>query len=277
MKTFKTMLVLSLCMLVANASAVLFNGNYTQDFDGMGQTGTAAPTDWKVYSMSGSHDTFTASNPPAAVNPFGSLTLRSTLTAVTNPTNQKGSSGYNLGISASPTDRALGTSPSSIAATILQLTLTNGTSAAISEITISYDIRRFIKTTNNNTSYDNTPYKGIEELPGYRVYYSLNNGTTWYNIAQLNPMDLVNGGTSGIWVQNSVGVTSVSPTTVTFSSTWTAGSNLMLRWMDDNAQSPSPDQIIGLDNVVVVPEPATLCILGIGAILARTVRSGRSK
>jgi len=277
MKHLITTAAVVLCVLAAPASAVTFTGNYTQDFNGMGQTGTVAPADWAVYSMSGSHDTFTAANPPAAVNPFSGLTLQSTLTAVTNPTNQRGSVGYNLGLSASATDRALGTSPSNVACTLLQLTLTNGTSAAINQITISYDIRRFIKTTNNNTSYDSTPYKGIEELPGYRVYYSINNGTTWTNIADLNPMDLVNGGSSGILVPNSVGVTSIVDKTVTLAGNWNVGGNLMLRWMDDNAQSPSPDQIIGLDNLVIVPEPATLAILGIGAVLARVVRSGRSK
>lgn len=280
MKTIKALTqayFVAVLTISAVSLAVPFTGVYEQNFDGMGQSGTTAPTDWLVYSMSGSHDTFTASNPPAATNPFGTLTQQNTLTAVTNPTNQRGSGGYNLGVSSSPTDRALGTSPSNIAGTILQLTLTNNSGMAHNSIVISYDIRRFIVTTNNNTSYDNTPYKGIEELPGYRVYYSLDNGSNWYNIAQLNPMDLVNGGSSGIWVPNSVGVTTVAPTLVSLNSSWNIGANLMLRWFDDNAQSPSPDQIIGLDNVRIVPEPATLAILGAGLLLSRAVRSGRSR
>src|SRR5262249_44498469 len=73
------------------------------------------------------------------------------------------------------------------------------------------------------------------------------------NAAPLNP---TLSGPTGVIVPNSVGVTSVPTTTVSLASSWNAGSDLLLRWFDDNAQSPSPDQILGLDNVSVsVPEP----------------------
>lgn len=42
----------------------------------------------------------------------------------------------------------------------------------------------------------------------------------------------------------------------------------MFRWFDDNAQSGSPDQLIGLDNLSIsaTPEPATMCLLALGGL-----------
>lgn len=52
-------------------------------------------------------------------------------------------------------------------------------------------------------------------------------------------------------VPNTTGVTTVLPTSFSLSSTWLNGATLLLRWVDDNAVTPSPDQIIGLDNVTL--------------------------
>ncbi|MCY2926188.1 MAG: PEP-CTERM sorting domain-containing protein [Planctomycetota bacterium] len=46
---------------------------------------------------------------------------------------------------------------------------------------------------------------------------------------------------------------------------------LSFRFFDDNAQGPSPDQNIGLDNLVIqsvqnVPEPASMSLLALGAL-----------
>ena len=67
---------------------------------------------------------------------------------------------------------------------------------------------------------------------------------------------------------NTVGVTNVASTEFAFGSTWNPGSNLFLRWIDDNAVDPSPDEIIGIDNVHVagVPEPSTLLLAGLAAL-----------
>lgn len=90
----------------------------------MGTSGTAAPTGWSFYSMTGSHDTFAPADSSkagtyTALNMGPTVTANTKLTAVTNPTTQKGSQGYNFGLSTSSADRALGTSPTGIAASIL--------------------------------------------------------------------------------------------------------------------------------------------------------------
>jgi MYXO-CTERM domain-containing protein len=278
-------MIVSLYVLILWASAAVaapipFTGVYTQNFDSMGTAGTAAPAGWTVYNLTGSHEDFSfwtaaggyvthlPSDTPTAINVgpgTDTLTAVATLTAVTGPTNQKAAVGYNLGLSASSSDRALGTSPTGNAAMELQLVLANNTGADINSFNISYDIRRFTTTADNNTGYDAGPDKGIEELPGYWLFYSLDGGATFTNVASLDP---TLAGPNGIIVPNSVGVTNVPQTTVTLGGLWTNGGNLTLRWLDDNAESPSPDQILGLDNVSVTqtPEPATMSLLAVGAL-----------
>ena len=234
---------------------------FSENFDSMGQTGTAAPTGWSFLALSGSHDTFSYSPPQAttflpnssanAINVgtgTSTTTANATLIANTGPTAAaSGTQGFNFGLTASPTDRALGSVPTGVSALELQWSVTNISGTAITGIRVGYDIRRFSTTTNNNTAYNTSPYSGIEELPGYWLFYSLDNGTTWTNVTALNPT--LSG--AGVQVPNSIGVTTVPPTNVTLTSSWPAGGTLLLRWVDDNAQSPSPDQMIALDNVTL--------------------------
>jgi hypothetical protein len=264
----------------AALAQITFSGSYAQNFDSMG-TGAAAPAGWSELSLSGSHDDFRFAGSTAAITttvlpsdgpayirsgPAGTstLTTNATLTVATGPTTQKGTGGYNLALAASSTDRALGTSPSGNAESQLQLSLTNATSDVITGFTVSYDIRRFTTTTVNNSGYQGANV-GLEELPGYWLFYSLDGGQNWTNVSALNPTKT---GPDGVIVPNTVGVTNVPATSFTLASPVAAGSGVLLRWVDDNAQSPSPDQIIGLDNVTItsVPTPGSLALLTLGAL-----------
>jgi len=280
----------TLCLAMGlAASAARADLTYTQNFDSMGQSGTAAPAGWSFSSLSGSHDlfsyagssasittTFLPSSTPTAINNgtgSSTLTANATLLAVTGPTNQRAAQGYNFGLSASPTDRALGTSPTGNAASELELSLINNDGGSLNSVTISYDIRRFSTTTTNNSGYTG-PAVGLEENPGYWLFYSLDNGATWANVSALNPTI---AGPSGVIVPNSVGVTNVPATTFSLSGAWNLGSTLKFRWVDDNAQSPSPDQLIALDNVSItaVPTPGSLSLLGVGALTMSRRRRAR--
>ncbi len=88
-------------------------------------------------------------------------------------------------------------------------------------------------------------------------------------MSSLNP---TLAGTTGVVVPNSVGVTSVSDSSLTLSSALANGSSIEFAWVDDNAQSPSPDQILGLNNVSIeaVPEPSAglLGLVAAGVALA---------
>jgi len=282
--------LITLCAVsAASASSANFNGAFSDNFDEMG-TGAAAPTGWTVESEAGTHYTFAPANGPVVsgdpapgTNPnltAGALTLEASLSGVT-PGTQKGLGGYNFlatGATGVANDRALGTSPSGNAATILELSLTNTSGSPINTLSLSYDIDRFTTTsdTNNLGSTNPTdPYLGVEEFPGYWLFYSQDGGTTWTNVAALNP---TLSGPSGVIVPNSTGLTSVTGASLTLGTAWAAGGNLQFAWLDDNAESPSPDQLIGLNNVAITaaPEPASATLLGFGALGILALRRRRN-
>lgn len=209
--------------------------NYSQNFDSMG-SGTALPSSWSfIGTLGGNTSTWTdATGIPA--NSVGGGTSNATLIAATTFAGVSDTQGYNFALPASTTDRALGTSPNTAKGTALQLSLTNTSGVPLNSIRLGYDIRRF------------TAAPTANELPGYQVFYSLDSGTTWTNVAALNP---TLNGPDGVVVPNTVSVTTVTPTTVSFTSTWASNATLLLRWVDDNAGQSAPDQVIGLDNVAV--------------------------
>jgi hypothetical protein len=277
----KTSVASSLCVLVIVAASSVASATtiYSQNFDSMG-TGTAAPAGWSVYSISGSHDTFTPADDTTntGVLPTGPAisggTLESTLTVATanqsdTSSAQKGLGGFNWAVNGSSTNRSLGTSPSGNAATVLHAVIANNTGAGITDISIDYDVLVQTTTTMNN-NYPSNGYVGIEELPGYELFYSLD-GTNYTNVTALN-------GNGHTWA-NLVGTVHESQADLNLGGTWAAGANLTLLFFDDNAQGPSPDQKLGLDNVVIgtvaTPEPVTMVLLAIGGmgILARRKRN----
>ncbi|OYW76021.1 MAG: hypothetical protein B7Z37_10785 [Verrucomicrobia bacterium 12-59-8] len=211
------------------AQAANFNGIFTENFDSMGTAGTAPPSGWSVYGLfSSGGTTWTTTIPDSGV--VGG-TQTTTLTAATTYTANSNTNGFNYATTGATSDRCLGTSPTTGAGVALQLSLTNTTGASLSTFQISYDIRRFTAATTAN------------ELPGYWLFYSLDNGTTWTNVSATNPT-ITN-------VPNTTGVSVIAPATVTLGSAWANNGTLLLRWMDDNAQQSSPDQVTGLDNVTI--------------------------
>ena len=223
MKSFVLFFMLALPLM----AQVSFTGaDYIETFDSM-SSGTAAPTGWGFYgALGGSSTTWATSIPASGV---GGGTLNATLTASTTFTTSSNTAGWNFALPASPSDRALGTSPTGGQGLVLQLQLTNSTASPINVVRIGYDIRRFTAATN--------------QLPGYWLFYSVDGGTTWINATDLNPTSTT--------VPNTAGVSNIPPTLIALASAWSVGGELRLRWVDDNASDTSPDQIYGLDNVTI--------------------------
>lgn len=221
----KQALLFLLLTLPVMAQVSFTGADYVQNFDSMG-TGSAAPAGWDFYgALGGSSTTWTTTIPASGI---GGGTLNATLTTSTTFTTSSNTAGWNFALPASPTDRALGTSPTSGQGVVLQLGLTNDTGSAINAIRVGFDTRRFTAAVNH--------------LPGYWLFYSVDNGTTWTNASSLNP-------TSAI-VPSTVGVTNTPITLISLAAPWPEGGQLRLRWVDDNGDT-SPDQIYGLDNVTI--------------------------
>lgn len=258
------LLAAALTALAGTSSAVDYSGSFSENFNSLGTTGTALPAGFSLYNGESGTDnaTWTAATGIVANGTSGSVASMvlntSGLTATTTPS-ANNNNGYNAAASSTNTaDRVVATAPTTISGAALNLVLTNTTGAAINSLTLGYTIQRFTSVSTAN------------ELPGYQLFVSLN-GTTWTNIAAFNPT--INGANGTIAVPNTVGSTVVTPTSFNLPSAWAAGSDLSLRWVDDNAQQTSPDQIIGLNDITVVPEPATwmmaalTCCLLVGAVL----------
>ena len=270
------------------AQSVLGPGGYTENFDSMGAAGTVAPTGFQVFQIVGGsatwiNDTGSNSTPDigaipngasaAGGNPSGALVVNNSPTGNQN-------NGYNAtGASGAAADRGITTAPTGIAGSVIQLTITNNTGAAQTSLLASYDIRRYQVGADNATR---TPGAGIpegsDELPGYWLLYSLDNGVNFTAVNSLIPVGA--GPSTNPIVPNTLGVTSVVAAPIFFGGALNPGSNLILRWVDDNAIDPSPDQIIGLDNVRlgVIPEPSTLVLSSLmllvgGGVVRRRRRS----
>ena len=248
-----------LASLAGAASAVsLGPSGYSENFNSMGTTGTTPPADWTMWTFAGSNTTWAASIPVAAMSAGTQVTPPAALGVftqnVTTPTlGSTNNNGLNLGFSTNTADRALGTSPTTVAGTAIQLFLTNNTGAALNSITVSYDIEIGSIWQNN-------------ELPGYRFFYTTAGVTgTWFAVASLD---------SVVTSANTVGSSVTVSATITFAGGPVAdGSNIWLRWVDDNAAQTSPDQIYGIDNVSVIPTPgAAVLFLAAGVISARRRR-----
>lgn len=218
--------VLFFLLALPVVAQVSFTGaDYGQNFDSMG-TGTAAPAGWEFYgALGGSSTTWTTTIPASGI---GGGTLNATLTASTTFTGSSNTAGWNYALPESPEDRALGTSPTSGRGLALQLRLTNDTGSAINAIRVGFDTRRFTAAVNH--------------LPGYWLFYSVDDGITWTNASMLNP--------TATTVPGTVGVTNTAVSHVSLAAPWPAGGELRLRWVDDNGDT-SPDQIYGLDNVTI--------------------------
>jgi len=227
----------------APAFAIATGGDVTENFDSLG-TGTNLATlpAWShIGALGGSNTTWTnATGIPnsGAQSAATAGTINNTLIVDTDPpatTDNSNTQAYNFALTGSTSNRAIGTSPTTGAGNILQFRILNSTGSGVSAVSVSYDIRRFTAPATAN------------ELPGYRLFYSTDSGTTWTNVSALNPA--LSAAT--VNVPNTVGVTSVALTAITLSPALPNGSEIRFRWIDDNATETSPDQIIGLDNVVV--------------------------
>jgi len=119
------------------AAQVSFTGAYTENFNSIG-TATVPPAGWShLGALGGSNSSWSATTPTPASGSVSAatagtanntLTVNSDAGAATATSNTQA---FNFALSASTTDRCIGTSPTSGAGNILQLRLTNNSGAAL--------------------------------------------------------------------------------------------------------------------------------------------------
>lgn len=251
-------LLVCACVVVSVSSMVLatpanFNGSYSENFSGLGTTGTVMPAGYSAYSFglsSNDKNTYTAANPiTSTAIAQGTLGSNQAL-VVWNPgnTNSKVQDQLiNCGTIGNTSDRALGTNPTVDAGTVIQLALKNNTGVNISAVTIGYDMKDLADGASGNES---------TELPGYAFFYSLTGGTTaadWTSVPSL-------------YLTSSVVSATPTHASATINCAFTSTSTIYLRWADDNNSPSSPDAMYAIDNVTVTPEPATMSLLVLGGL-----------
>jgi hypothetical protein len=207
---------------------------YSQNFDSMGTTGSAAPAGWYMYYIAGSGSSSSLPTSAEMAGAFGGVPELIVWNQTDTPTAWP-QQAANMGATSTSTDRLLGTSPTGERGMILQLSLNNNTGASVDTLRLTYDMAFM------------TAAQTPDELPGYSFYYL--DGSTWTHLASL---DLSSPGTASALFVYSTPVPN--------------GGTFQFRWFDDNAATPSPDTMIAINNVLIVPEPTTLTLLALGAL-----------
>jgi hypothetical protein len=210
---------------------VSFTGSYIQNFNGMG-TSSTIPAGWSHIGRLGGSATSWTSIIPSSGNPSAASvgTVNNSLIVATNNfTGTSNMRAFNYS-DFSSSNRALGTSPTSGAGNILQLILSNNTGSALNSVQLSYNVRRFAAATN------------AETIPGYRLFVSVNGGSTWTAITAFDAT------TANF--PNTVG-TSTYNLSIELPATVQVNGQIRFRWVNDNSASSSVDQCIALDDVSV--------------------------
>ena len=161
------------------ASPVSFTGGYAENFDELGANGTVMPAGYRAMGIAGGNSTFNAANPiTAAAIATAYESGTQTLTVWNPPADpySNNTSGFrqqdalaNAGSIGNSADRALGTGPTSTAATVIELGLVNNTGGSLASVSFAYDEKVLCMGNNGNES---------GELPGYSFFDSTD-GATW--------------------------------------------------------------------------------------------------
>lgn len=197
---------------VAQVSITTAGSAVTQNFDGMGATGTTTPTGWFVGTVNASNSTTVVSNTGAS----------------------NSGANYNYGVD-SASDRALGSLASGGNARNTEGRFTNNTGSTITSITISYDGEQWRLGQNNSVD------------TGLVLQYSTN-GTSYTAMGTaFNFVPPITTGTAGPLVGNNTAnrVAGIGGT-YTPATPIATGTTIYLRWVDtDNTGS---DAGVAIDN-----------------------------
>ncbi|MDB6058986.1 MAG: outer rane autotransporter barrel, partial [Verrucomicrobiales bacterium] len=204
--------------------------NYTQNFDGMGTAGTAAPAGW-----------FTGTNNAGGY--FVGATLpASTSTVIAGTGTGTGGGAYNLGVAGVGVvgDRALGTLAASSAQRNIEVRFVNGSGSSIGSFTVSYNGEQW---RNGATSVTNTLI----------MLYSTD-GTQWTPMGNsFNFISPINGLVTAAALDGNASANRVTGIggTYTPAAPVPNGGTYYFRWSDQD--DVSNDNMMAIDDLTITP------------------------
>ena len=206
---------------VALVSITALNVNYSENFDGMGATGTTLPANWASIRIAGS-------------GTIGALPI------VVGDGSANSGANYNIGTTNS-TDRALGALSSGSTVPAFGVNFTNNTGDKITEFNLTAVVEQW-------RSGDNAVVESMAF--SYSVDATSLNTGTWTNVTSLDANEILTSTTAAAAVNGDLTANQASiSTTVNISPTpCLAGGTLWVRWVDANATGS--DCVLAIDNFV---------------------------
>jgi hypothetical protein len=224
-------------LTLTSQAQISFSGSYSNNFDGLGPTGTTYDAGWSAVRT----------------NDGAALTL-----SVSTGTSTAGGI-YNVG-TAGETDRALGSLASSTTVPRFGAQLQNVTGALITDLTLSGVMEQW-RTGGSATTDEVITFE-----------YSLNAAdindpvATWVAVAGLDLNERLTSSTSGGAVNGNLPENQLNLSTAISGINWSDDGVLTLRWSDHD--HTGSDGMYAIDNLSVstVPEPSTWALLVLGAL-----------
>lgn len=255
--------------VASSANAINFSGSYAENFDSIGPTGTAVPTGWQIGHFSPVVNVNGTGGDGLAIVSEALLTgvPEDGYTIIKNGLGGGGANGQaiNYGHSSNSSDRAIGNVPrTNYGDHLIQVDFINTTGAPITEFSVTYTGEQWSNaqgTSGNGAEKIRFFYNPSAALSGFVAVSTL-------DFTALKNAPLADGpylALNGNLAENRTTLTA----TITPASAIPVNGAFSLRWLDWN-ENATTDHGLAIDdfqlNATVSPEPASLALLGLGAV-----------
>ncbi|SHI46292.1 T9SS type A sorting domain-containing protein [Flavobacterium terrae] len=225
--------MLATAISFGQGSISALNTPYNENFDGMGATGTAFPTNWN------------------AIRGGGTGTANQVLTMQASNGSANTGTIYNAGNTGS-NDRSLGSISSNSTFPAFGMSFVNNTGGIVTEFNITALVKQW-RTGSAETVNESMAFSYSLDATG------LDNGT-WSPATSLNINEILTSTTSSVQVDGDLPANQSNLNgTVNISTTpWNNGATLWIKWLDDNALGN--DSLLAIDNFAFRATSSTLSI-----------------